>query len=113
VSQGSHWPTADAVLEKVDEELAEVRSAVAAGDHAGAAEEIGDLLFVIANLARRLEVDAEAALRSANRKFERRFAAMHAHVDANGGALDTASLDDMEASWQAVKQAERNSSRDE
>jgi ATP diphosphatase len=110
---GFDWPTPDAVLEKVDEELAEVRSAVAAGDRAGAAEELGDLLFVIANLARRLEVDPEAALRSANRKFERRFVAMHAHVDASGGTLEAASLADLEASWQAVKQAERNSSRDE
>lgn len=110
---GFDWPTPEAILEKVDEEVAEVRATLAAGDREGAAEELGDLLFVIANLARRLDVDPDAALRRANRKFERRFAAMHAHVDATGRTLENASLAEMEAGWQAVKQAERNSSRDE
>jgi MazG family protein len=110
---GFDWPTPEAVLDKVDEEVAEVRSAIAVGDPAAAAEEIGDLLFVVANLARRLDVDPEAALRGAIRKFERRFAAMHAHVEATGHSLETASLEEMDASWQAVKVAERNSPRDE
>lgn len=104
---GFDWPTAEAVLEKVDEEVAEVRSAVEAADHAAAEEEVGDLLFVIANLARKLNVDPEAALRAANRKFERRFAAMHATVEAAGQTIEAASLDDMEAAWQAVKRGER------
>lgn len=104
---GFDWPTTEAVLEKVDEEVGEVRAALDAGDRAGAAEEIGDLLFVIANLARRLDVDPEAALRAANRKFERRFSAMHATVEAAGQPIDTASLDEMEEAWQAVKRAER------
>lgn len=104
---GFDWPTAEAVLEKVDEEVEEVRTAVTAGDPEAAAEEIGDLLFVLANLARRLEVDPEAALRAANRKFERRFSAMHARVEAAGQAIGTASLDHMEEAWQSVKRAER------
>ena len=104
---GFDWPTADAVLEKVDEEVSEVRTALTAGDHAAAEEEIGDLLFVIANLARRLDVDPEAALRHANRKFERRFSAMHARVEAAGQSIVAASLDEMEEAWQAVKRAER------
>lgn len=110
---GFDWPTPEAIMEKVDEEVDEVRATLAAGDREGAAEEIGDLLFVIANLARRLDVDPDAALRGANRKFERRFAAMHAHVDATGRTLQDASLDEMEAGWQAVKRAERSSSRNE
>lgn len=112
-SVGFDWPTPEAIMEKVDEEVDEVRATLVAGDREGAAEEIGDLLFVIANLARRLDVDPDAALRRANRKFERRFAAMHAHIDAMGRTLEDASLDEMEAGWQVVKQAERNSSRDE
>ncbi len=104
---GFDWPTAEAVLEKVDEEVREVRTALEAEDRAAAAEEIGDLLFVIANLARRLEVDPEAALRAANRKFERRFSAMRATVEAGGQSIGAASLDDMEEAWQSVKRAER------
>lgn len=109
---GFDWPTPDAVLDKVDEEVAEVREAIAAGSTAQVAEELGDLLFVIANLARRLDVDPEAALRGANRKFTRRFAAMQAVVEAKGQTLDTASLDEMEAGWQAVKRAERAAAGD-
>lgn len=104
---GFDWPTAEAVLDKVDEEVSEVRTALDAGDHRAAAEELGDLLFVIANLARRLDVDPEAALRAANRKFERRFSAMHATVEAGGQSIAAASLDEMEEAWQAVKRAER------
>ncbi len=104
---GFDWPTPEAVLEKVGEEVDEVRDAVAAGNREAAAEEIGDLLFVIANLARRLDLDPEAALRAANLKFERRFSAMHAAVEATGQTLGAASLDEMENAWQAVKRAER------
>jgi MazG family protein len=107
---GFDWPTAEAVLEKVDEEVGEVRAALEAGDHGAAAEEIGDVLFVIANLARRLDVDPEAALREANRKFERRFTARRATVEAGGVSIGDASLDEMEEAWQAVKRAERGGS---
>lgn len=110
---GFDWPDAASLLDKVDEEVAELREAIAAraGDEDAArgnavAEELGDLLFVLANLARRLDVDPEAALRAANRKFERRFAAMRAVVEARGSTLEAASLDEMEAGWQAVKRAE-------
>lgn len=114
---GFDWPDAASILDKVDEEVAELRDAIAVrageatatpGDAAGdpVAEELGDLLFVLANLARRLDVDPEAALRAANRKFERRFAAMREQVEARGTTLEAASLDEMEAGWQAVKRAE-------
>lgn len=110
---GFDWPTPEAILEKVDEEVEEVRSAIVADNRESVAEEIGDLLFVLANLARRFDLDPEAALRRANRKFERRFGAMLAHLRAAGRNPEDASLDDMEAGWQAVKRAERNWSRAE
>src|SRR5262249_38262462 len=69
---GFDWNDPLAVLDKIAEETDEVRGAVTAGDRAGAAEEVGDLLFAVVNLARHLDVDADAALRATNRKFERR-----------------------------------------
>lgn len=97
--------------DKVAEELAEVRQAAAQSGALGAAdshlvEEVGDLLFATANLARKLEVDAETALRAANTKFERRFRAMESLARERGEAfadLDIAAQEDL---WQAVKRAE-------
>ncbi len=103
---GFDWPTAEAVLEKLDEETREVHAAMAAGNREAIEDEIGDLLFVIANLARKLDVDAETALRRANRKFTRRFRAMEAHLEADGLRAGEATLDQMEAAWQAAKRAE-------
>ena len=70
-------------------------------------EEIGDLLFTVANLARHLEIDPEGALAAANLKFRRRFAAVEAGLAASGRNLAEASLDEMEAEWQAAKRAEK------
>ena len=103
---GFDWPTADAVLEKLDEETREVHAAMAAGDREAVEDEIGDLLFVIANLARKLDVDAETALRRANLKFTRRFRAMESRLAEDGLPLGEATLDQMEAAWQATKRAE-------
>jgi ATP diphosphatase len=100
---GFDWSDATAVRPKVDEELGEVEAARASGDHAAVAEEVGDLLFAVANWARHLKVDPEAALRAANRKFERRFATMERIAAARGlelAALDAAAW---EALWQAAK----------
>jgi nucleoside triphosphate diphosphatase len=99
-----HGQTAD----KVQEELAEVREAASAGEPASPEifEEIGDLLFAAANLARKLEVDAEAALRSANDKFERRFRAMESLAAARGEHFASLSLDAQERLWSEVKRAE-------
>jgi ATP diphosphatase len=91
------------VVEKIDEELAEVRGALDAGDRDHVAEEIGDLLFTIVNLARKLDLDPEALLRAANRKFGTRFRAMEARLQDAGTPVGTASLDQMEAAWQSVK----------
>jgi MazG family protein len=100
---GFDWTSPDQVLEKVDEETAEVRSALAAGDRDHVAEAVGDLLFAVANLARKLDLDPEALLRAANRKFSTRFRAMEARLQDAGTPVGTASLDVMEAAWQAVK----------
>ena len=102
---GFDWTSAAQVLEKIDEETAEVRDALAAGDQTHVAEEIGDLLFAVANLARKLDHDPEALLRAANRKFAARFRAMEARLADAGTPVgsDAASLDVMEAAWQAGK----------
>jgi MazG family protein len=102
---GFEWPTPEQVLEKIDEELAEVREAMVADDRAHVAEEIGDLLFAVSNLARKLEHDPEALLRAATRKFDRRFRAMEARLAEAGTPVgsDAATLDVMEAAWQAGK----------
>jgi MazG family protein len=104
---GFDWPTADRVLEKVDEELAEVREAMAQNDPEAIAEEIGDLVFVCTNLGRKMKVDVEAATRSANTKFERRFRHIEVSLAARGARLDQTSLDDMEALWNDAKQIEK------
>jgi ATP diphosphatase len=103
---GFDWPNAAAVLEKLDEEVAELRAELDQADPARLTDEVGDLLFVLANLARKLNLDPEACLRHANRKFTRRFQAMEQRAEAAGNTLADMSLDEMEASWQIVKQAQ-------
>lgn len=104
---GFDWPTTGDVLLKLTEELTELQEALATGSQAAIEEELGDLLFVVANLARKSRIDPEAALRAANKKFVRRFAAMTADLERRGLALDGAPLSDMEESWTRVKEAER------
>jgi ATP diphosphatase len=104
---GFDWPDAAAVLEKLDEEAAELRAELVRADPARLADELGDLLFVLANLSRKLGLDAEACLRQANRKFARRFAAVEAALAAEGRTPQEASLAEMEALWQQAKQKER------
>lgn len=100
---GFEWPSAEPVLDKIDEELDEIRGAMKSGDIDAIRDEIGDLLFVAANLARQLDVDPAAALRHANHKFERRFRAVES-LAGGPEALRAMSLDDMETLWQKVKQ---------
>ncbi len=112
---GFDWPGPQPVIAKLHEEIDEVRvefDAVAADPDDTAAqdrleEELGDLLFVAANLARHAKVDVGAALRRANHKFERRFRAMEAMAEAEGSALAGQSLDAQDAYWNRAKQAER------
>lgn len=105
---GFDWPTPERVMDKVHEEVAEVEHELAnGGGRERLSDEIGDLLFVCANLARKLGIDAETALRGANAKFERRFRTMEAEITKRGDPAE-ASLEDMEAEWSTTKLAERN-----
>ena len=104
---GFDWTDPKDILDKLDEEIAEVREAMSDEDLDHVEEEIGDLLFVVANLARRMEVDPEIALRRANAKFERRFRAMEDASDANGVAFSSLTLEQQEVLWQGVKRAEK------
>ncbi len=106
---GFDWPDAPHVLDKLEEEAAELRAEFADADPARLADEMGDLLFVAANLARKLGLDPETCLRGANAKFARRFSAVEQRVEAAGSTLADAGLEQMEAHWQAVKQSERDS----
>lgn len=104
---GFDWTEAAHIFDKLEEETAEVKEAMASGDADAIEDEIGDLLFVAANLARRLSVDPEQALRRANAKFERRFRAMEAAAAEAGVDFASLSLDEQEAYWQGVKRGER------
>ncbi|MCC8685035.1 nucleoside triphosphate pyrophosphohydrolase [Xanthomonas campestris pv. raphani] len=107
---GFDWPGPAPVLEKLQEEIDELRVEFARGpvtdNQARLEDELGDVLFVCANLARHAKVDVGAALRHANLKFERRFRAMEAYAQADGTALDALSLSEQEALWQRVKRDE-------
>ncbi|MCF8879065.1 nucleoside triphosphate pyrophosphohydrolase [Hyphobacterium sp. SN044] len=104
---GFDWPDAERVWDKVEEELAEVREAAASGDTEKTAEEIGDLLFVIVNYARKLKLDAESSARDANAKFERRFRHIEQRLSEAGRKMNETSLDEMEALWVEAKMLER------
>ena len=104
---GFDWPDPAAVLDKFAEETAELCAELAHADPARLADEVGDLLFVAANLARKLGLDPEACLRHANDKFSRRFAAVEARLAARGLAPADSTLEAMETEWGAVKAQER------
>lgn len=104
---GFDWPDSGSVLDKVNEELAELDAARMAGDPAGVREELGDLLFAVANLARHLDADPEEALRQANRKFERRFRQVESRVSESGKGWDGHDLASLEALWVLAKKDER------
>lgn len=104
---GFDWNDARLVLDKIREETQEIDEALADGDKAAIREEIGDLLFVIANLARHVDADPEGCLAAANTKFKRRFKGIEAALEMQGRTAADASLEEMEALWQAVKKAEK------
>ena len=101
---GFDWPSTDEVIDKIVEEAQELREA---RDAAHRAEEFGDLLFVMANLARHMEIDPEDALRAANAKFTRRFKAIEAALAAEGRTPKDSDLAEMDALWDAAKAAEK------
>jgi ATP diphosphatase len=108
---GFDWNDASAVLNKIREEVDEIASEIKIGDHRKAAGEIGDLLFAVVNLARHLRVDPEAAVRTANLKFERRFAAIERALARRGKTPSASTLEEMDALWNKAKAAERKSRR--
>jgi ATP diphosphatase len=103
---GFDWNDVRAVLEKIREEIIEVEAEIAEGSALALSNEVGDLLFAAVNLARHLEIDPEAALRSANAKFERRFAHIENRLAEGGRTPDDASLDEMERLWTEAKARE-------
>ncbi len=100
---GFDWPSLTPVFDKAAEELGELKEAIGRGDPADMAEELGDLLFVIANVARHLKVDPEEALRSANAKFTRRFNYIEDKLEAMGQSPEAAGLEGMDALWDEAK----------
>ena len=102
-SIGFDWPDTASVLAKVREELGEVEAALGGSDRAAIAEELGDLLFALANLCRHLGIPAEAALRDANAKFTRRFAHIEARAREDGVPLDAAGLERLDRYWNEIR----------
>ncbi|MEK9722659.1 MAG: nucleoside triphosphate pyrophosphohydrolase [Rhodospirillaceae bacterium] len=108
---GFDWTRAEDVLDKIKEEIAEIEAEVPGPGAAGSqalAEEVGDLLFACANLARKWGIDPETALRHGNEKFERRFRALEDRVRAAGAHVQDRSLDELEQIWTEVKAAEND-----
>lgn len=103
---GFDWPDLGSVRAKVDEELAELERAAAAGDPAQVAHEAGDLLFAVAQWVRKLGLDPEESLRAANRRFEDRFAHIEARLAQGGRSPAEASLEEMDALWEEAKKGE-------
>lgn len=104
---GFDWPDTESVLAKVREELGEVEEALAGSDERAKAEEIGDLLFAVANLARHAGLDAEAALRDANAKFVRRFEHVEARCREDGVEISEAGLERLDGYWNEVRKADK------
>jgi MazG family protein len=100
---GFDWENFEQVLDKLREELGELEEARAHPEQEGVEGEIGDLLFVVVNLARFLKVDPEQALRKTNAKFRRRFGHVEQGVEASGKSLREATMEEMEALWQEAK----------
>jgi tetrapyrrole methylase family protein / MazG family protein len=106
---GFDWRRTSDVFDKLDEEIGELREAIDQNDPASIHDEIGDLLFTIANIARKVNVNPEEALQSTNRKFMRRFQSMESHVHDRGQNLDQLQLEEMDRLWDEAKAEERGS----
>ncbi len=104
---GFDWSEAAPILDKIEEEIGELREVLAAGQPEKVADELGDLIFALVNLGRHVKADPEQALRGTNTKFRRRFNHIETELQANGEDLHAASLERMEELWQAAKAIER------
>lgn len=100
---GFDWPNINPVLDKLEEELAELRQAYTAGDTESISDEVGDVMFVCVNIARHAKINAEMSLRHTNLKFERRFAYVCEQMEAAGIPMEQGQLEQMEAFWQQAK----------
>jgi len=103
---GFDWQDATPILDKIEEEIAEFRQALADNDSNEIAGEFGDVLFALVNLGRHLKLDAEDAVRRTNDKFSRRFHFIEAELKKQDRTLGSATLDEMEALWQQAKETE-------
>lgn len=105
---GFDWPSLDGVIDKLVEEAEELREAYEDGERDAIEDEMGDLLFAVTNLSRKMGIDPETALRRTNDKFTRRFKSVEQGAQTQDRALSDMSLDEMEALWQAAKYRERH-----
>jgi len=102
---GFDWSEAAPILDKIEEEIGELREALAKGDTASIKDEFGDMLFAVVNLGRHLKLDSEAALSGTNEKFRSRFHYVERALESSGSTLEKATLDEMEVLWQQAKGA--------
>lgn len=100
---GFDWENAEQIFEKLDEEIAELKEAISKNETENIAEEIGDLLFVVMNLARQMDVEPETALKRTNRKFRQRFKFIENELKRDGKSLEAASLKEMDDLWNKAK----------
>jgi ATP diphosphatase len=104
---GFDWSAPEPILDKIEEEVDELRVALRGGDKSKVSDELGDLIFAVVNIGRHVKADPEQALRGTNTKFRRRFNHIETVLDAEGESLEAASLERMEEIWQAAKAIER------
>ncbi|MFS2149612.1 nucleoside triphosphate pyrophosphohydrolase [Rhizobium sp. Rhizsp42] len=104
---GFDWSAPEPILDKIEEEIGELREALASGDHGKVSDELGDLIFAVVNIGRHVKADPEQSLRGTNTKFRRRFNHIETSLEAQGETLEAATLERMEELWQAAKAIER------
>ena len=104
---GFDWSAPEPILDKIEEEIGELREALASGDHGKVSDELGDLIFAVVNIGRHVKADPEQSLRGTNTKFRRRFSYIETSLEAEGETLEAATLERMEDLWQAAKAIER------
>ncbi|NZD54067.1 nucleoside triphosphate pyrophosphohydrolase [Rhizobium leguminosarum] len=104
---GFDWSAPEPILDKIEEEIGELRAALREGDQAKVSDELGDLIFAVVNIGRHVKADPEQALRGTNTKFRRRFSHIEQVLEAEGETLKDATLERMEEIWQAAKAIER------
>lgn len=104
---GFDWSAPEPILDKIEEEIGELREALKDGDQAKVSDELGDLIFAVVNIGRHVKADPEQSLRGTNTKFRRRFGHIETSLEAEGETLQAATLERMEELWQAAKAIER------